>query len=208
MLFPAQATFGSRPSRCSDIKCRLEHKKKSRYVDRIVTRIEIKKVFVPQFLWILNLENIEYAAKCGIDRIELYTGPYANGFKINPEEAIEDYIDAAKLAVELGLGLNAGHDLDLNKPSFLQGKNNWFARSVYRTRINFGCFVSWFRKHHFRCTRSYLMNNNSSELVRNNNFDPAPKKLARIGGPSMLHSTLLLPFLLVLFESLLFFFQL
>ena len=69
-----------------------------------------------------NLENIEYAAKCGIDRIELYTGPYANGFKINPEEAIEDYIDAAKLAVELGLGLNAGHDLDLNNLRFFKEK--------------------------------------------------------------------------------------
>lgn len=67
-----------------------------------------------------NLENIEYAAKCGIDRIELYTGPYANDFKTNPQEAIEEYIAAAKLAVDLGLGLNAGHDLDLNNLKYFK----------------------------------------------------------------------------------------
>ena len=69
-----------------------------------------------------NLENIEYAAKCGIDRIELYTGPYAHDFKSNPNQAIEDYIDAASLAVNLGLGLNAGHDLDLNNLKFFREK--------------------------------------------------------------------------------------
>lgn len=67
-----------------------------------------------------NLENIEYAAKCGIDRIELYTGPYANDFKTNPQEAIEKYVAAAKLAVDLGLGLNAGHDLDLNNLKYFK----------------------------------------------------------------------------------------
>ena len=69
-----------------------------------------------------NLENIEYAAKCGIDRIELYRGPYAHDFKTNPGQAIEEYADAAKFAVELGLGLNAGHDLDLNNLRFFKEK--------------------------------------------------------------------------------------
>ncbi|MBL1278712.1 MAG: pyridoxine 5'-phosphate synthase [Fluviicola sp.] len=67
-----------------------------------------------------NLQNIEFAAKCGIDRIELYTGPYAQNFKSNPENAIKDYVAAAKLAVELGLGLNAGHDLDLENLKFFK----------------------------------------------------------------------------------------
>ena len=60
------------------------------------------------------IEMIEGAKKTGTDRIELYTESYAREFqKGNKEEAIRPYIEAAKKAVELGLGINAGHDLDL-----------------------------------------------------------------------------------------------
>ena len=146
-VVPAQATLVPDPPGVLTSNAGWNTKKNQGMLTELSQELKLKGIRSSVFVD-TNLENIEYAAKCGIDRIELYTGPYANGFKINPEEAIEDYIDAAKLAVELGLGLNAGHDLDLKQPSFLQGKNNWFARSVYRTRINFGCFVSWFRKHH------------------------------------------------------------
>ena len=67
-----------------------------------------------------NLANIEYAAKTGVDRIELYTGPFAEDFDINPEKAIADYIKAANLASELGLGINAGHDLSLDNLKFFK----------------------------------------------------------------------------------------
>ncbi len=67
-----------------------------------------------------NLENIEYAAKTGVDRIELYTGPFAEDFDINPEKAIADYIKAANLASELGLEINAGHDLSLDNLKFFK----------------------------------------------------------------------------------------
>jgi pyridoxine 5-phosphate synthase len=60
-----------------------------------------------------NLQNIEFAAKCGVDRIEMYTGPYAEQYPDDPKKAIEAYINAATLASELGLGVNAGHDLSL-----------------------------------------------------------------------------------------------
>jgi pyridoxine 5-phosphate synthase len=61
------------------------------------------------------IEMIEGAKQTGADRIELYTESYATGFKKgHKEEAIAPYIEAAKKAVELGLGINAGHDLDLN----------------------------------------------------------------------------------------------
>ena len=61
------------------------------------------------------IEMIEGAKKTGTDRIELYTEGYASDFqKGNKEEAIHSYIEAAKKAVELGLGINAGHDLDLH----------------------------------------------------------------------------------------------
>ncbi len=71
-----------------------------------------------------DLINIEYAAKSGVDRIELYTGPFANNFTKNPEKAIEKYITAANYASELGLGINAGHDLSLDNLKFFKSKIN------------------------------------------------------------------------------------
>ena len=59
-----------------------------------------------------NLKNIEYAAKTGVDRIELYTGPYAETFYTDKEKAIAPFVIAANLAHELGMGINAGHDLN------------------------------------------------------------------------------------------------
>lgn len=61
-----------------------------------------------------ELKNIEGAKRCGTDRIELYTEPYARLFPINPDQAVAPFVKAANLARELGLGINAGHDLDLN----------------------------------------------------------------------------------------------
>jgi pyridoxine 5-phosphate synthase len=57
---------------------------------------------------------IRNAAKTGTDRIELYTESYARNFVNGKEKAIEPFIIAASVAGETGLGLNAGHDLDLN----------------------------------------------------------------------------------------------
>lgn len=67
-----------------------------------------------------KLENIEYAAKSGVDRIELYTGPFAEQFPKDPEKAVRSYVDATKLALELGLGINAGHDLSLENLKFFR----------------------------------------------------------------------------------------
>lgn len=63
---------------------------------------------------------IEYAAKTGVDRIELYTGPYAEKYAANPEKAIASYVQAAQLATEYGLGINAGHDLSLENLRFFK----------------------------------------------------------------------------------------
>lgn len=67
-----------------------------------------------------DLQNIEYAAKCGVDRIELYTGPFAEAYTQNPQKSIENYVRAATLATELGLGINAGHDLSLDNLAFFK----------------------------------------------------------------------------------------
>ena len=56
----------------------------------------------------------EGAAECGADRVELYTAGYAERFPQGPEAAIADYLRCAERVKELGLGLNAGHDLNLD----------------------------------------------------------------------------------------------
>ncbi|MFR9165263.1 MAG: pyridoxine 5'-phosphate synthase [Dysgonomonas sp.] len=66
-----------------------------------------------------ELEMIEYAAKTRTDRIELYTGPYAENYQKDKESAIEPYVNAAKFAKKLGLGINAGHDLSLENLNYL-----------------------------------------------------------------------------------------
>lgn len=57
---------------------------------------------------------IEKAKETGVDRIEFYTEPYAEKYDQNPERAIKPFVEAANLSNKLGLGINAGHDLNLN----------------------------------------------------------------------------------------------
>ena len=59
------------------------------------------------------IEMVEGAAKTGTDRIELYTEGYATQFTSDKEKAVAPYVSAALKTKELGMGLNAGHDLDL-----------------------------------------------------------------------------------------------
>lgn len=63
-------------------------------------------------------EQVHAAKESGTDRIEFYTGPYAENFRHNRETAIKDYITAANLASEKELGINAGHDLNLENLAF------------------------------------------------------------------------------------------
>ena len=72
------------------------------------------------------LEMVEGAAATGTDRIELYTEGYAKQFAMgNKQQAIEPYVAAAVKAKELGLGLNAGHDLDLQNLKFFKENIPW-----------------------------------------------------------------------------------
>jgi pyridoxine 5-phosphate synthase len=67
-----------------------------------------------------NTKMVEGAKKVGADRIELYTEPYASHYHQNREAAIKSYIEAARVAQSLGLGINAGHDLDLHNLKYLK----------------------------------------------------------------------------------------
>ncbi len=70
----------------------------------------------------LNIENAVYT---GTDRVELYTEPYASGFCNNAVEAITPFIKAAEIARDAGLGLNAGHDLNLDNLSYFHKNIPW-----------------------------------------------------------------------------------
>ena len=69
-----------------------------------------------------NQELIHAAKQTGADRIELYTESYAAGYKTNREQAIQPFINAAKVAIEVELGLNAGHDLSLENLAYFAAK--------------------------------------------------------------------------------------
>ncbi|MCD7710732.1 MAG: pyridoxine 5'-phosphate synthase [Porphyromonadaceae bacterium] len=60
-----------------------------------------------------DVEMIEWAAKTGTDRVELYTEPYASGYVADREKAVAPFAEASRRAHALGLGVNAGHDLSL-----------------------------------------------------------------------------------------------
>ena len=72
-----------------------------------------------------DLANIEYAAKTGTDRIELYTEPYAAAYKNDKFAAVQPFVEAAREAHRLGLGINAGHDLNLENLAFLHQNIPW-----------------------------------------------------------------------------------
>ena len=70
-------------------------------------------------------EDIEWAAKTGTDRVELYTEPYASLYMKDRETAVAPFIQAASLAKQLGLGVNAGHDLSLENLGYFASKIHW-----------------------------------------------------------------------------------
>lgn len=71
------------------------------------------------------MKIVEGAAKTGADRIELYTESYALGYVRNKSESIKPFFETAQLAKELGLGLNAGHDLSLVNLNYFNRQIPW-----------------------------------------------------------------------------------
>ena len=91
--------------------------KHQEYLKEIIAEFKTAGICVSIFVDPIET-MIVAAAKTGTDRIELYTEAYATDFRVNKEAAIKPYIKAANLAIELGMGINAGHDLDLNNLKF------------------------------------------------------------------------------------------
>ena len=99
----------------------IEHKEYLSGIIRVFKAANIRvSIFVDPII-----EMVEGAAQTGTDRIELYTEGYATEYLVNRENAVAPYIAAAQKAKELGLGLNAGHDLDLLNLKYFKQNIPW-----------------------------------------------------------------------------------
>jgi pyridoxine 5-phosphate synthase len=93
--------------------------KHERFLQEIIAEIKSYGVRVSVFVD-PTASMVEGAKKIGADRIELYTEPYASHYPQNKEASIKPYVEAARVAIVAGLGINAGHDLDLHNLKFLK----------------------------------------------------------------------------------------
>ncbi len=83
------------------------------FLKKVISRFQAKGIRTSIFVE-TDIERIKNAKETGTDRVELYTEPYAANFSTNREKAIEPFIKAAEAANNIELGLNAGHDLNLD----------------------------------------------------------------------------------------------
>ena len=110
---PAQVTLVPDPPDALTSNAGWDTVKNENFLKEVIR--EFKKLGIRTSIFIdTEIKFIENAPKTGADRIELYTESYAKKFYSNKESAIKPYIAAAKLANKLGMGINAGHDLNLD----------------------------------------------------------------------------------------------
>jgi len=91
--------------------------KNSGFLKEIISEFKQNGIRTSLFMDV-DLKLIEAAALTGTDRIELYTEAFASQFALGNKKAINPYIESAKLATKLGMGINAGHDLSLDNIQF------------------------------------------------------------------------------------------
>ena len=116
---PDQATLVPDPPEAITSNAGWDTLKHTGFLRKVISRLHDSGIRVSVF--VEPKEEIIAAAKdTGTNRIELYTEPYASNYNKDREEAIHDFIIAANRARELGLGINAGHDLNLENLHFLK----------------------------------------------------------------------------------------
>lgn len=115
---PAQATLVPDPPHVLTSNAGWDTQKHEGFLKEVIAHINSlgvrSSIFVEP-----NEKHVEGAKEVGTNRIELYTEMYATGYESSPEKAIADYKAAAAKAHALGLGINAGHDLDLANLKYL-----------------------------------------------------------------------------------------
>lgn len=116
---PEQATLVPDPPDAITSNAGWDTIKNADFLKEIISEIKAQGVRVSVFVDPFP-KMVEGAANVGADRIELYTEPFAREFKVSKEVAVKPYIESAKVAHSIGLGINAGHDLDLDNLKFLK----------------------------------------------------------------------------------------
>lgn len=89
------------------------------FLSAVVTRIRQAGIRTSIFIE-ADPAQVREAARIGADRVELYTKPYADLFPENPETAVAPFVEASAEALRRGIGLNAGHDLNLANLAFFR----------------------------------------------------------------------------------------
>lgn len=111
-VVPEQVTLVPDPPEAITSSAGWDTIKNQEFLRKVIAQFHSKNIRVSIFV---NPEEamVRAAATTGTNRVELYTEPYASNFEIDKEKAIAPFISAAKVALECGIGLNAGHDLSL-----------------------------------------------------------------------------------------------
>jgi len=118
---PAQATLVPDPPGVLTSNAGWDTIKHHDFLKNIIAQLKSMGVRTSIFIG-TDLKLIDAAAKIGTDRIELYAEPYAANYAKDREKALEPFVLAANRAKEVGLGINAGHDLSLENLKFLKEK--------------------------------------------------------------------------------------
>lgn len=116
---PAQATLVPDPPGVLTSNAGWNTVSEANFLKTVVTKIKAIGIRVSLFVD-ASEEMVKGAAASGADRIELYTEPYAAAYHQDRERAVAPFVKAAAIARNLGLGLNAGHDLDRHNLKFLK----------------------------------------------------------------------------------------
>lgn len=116
---PAQATLVPDSPEVLTSNAGWDTRKHQDFLKEVVKELKSNGIRTSIFIE-TNPELIEKAAATGVDRVELYTEPYADLFPKDPEKAVRPFVMAAEVAKKVGLGLNAGHDLSLKNLKYLK----------------------------------------------------------------------------------------
>lgn len=140
---PAQCTLVPDPPGALTSNTGWDIKKNLDYLEKIVAKLHEMNCRVSIFLN-PKPELIPFAAETGTDRIELYTGDYAENYAENREKAIEDFVKTAEEANKHNLGINAGHDLNLeNLQYFAENIPNLLEVSIGHALISDALYIGY-----------------------------------------------------------------
>ena len=118
---PAQATLVPDPPDVITSNAGWDVKKNMSFLQDVIAQLKENNIRISIFLDPVAAQ-VHAAKESGTHSIELYTGPYAEEFAENKEHAVKEYAAAGKLAHDLGIAVNAGHDLNLLNLHYFRGQ--------------------------------------------------------------------------------------